>query len=906
MAINQGKYKPTICAIDEVDDRSYKLHNSQDEMVSKQQLQQIEGSETAPLTTNQQKLHMDDGSHLTPKDLEAARQDALNEVSTGGGGRTPAANTPNSTHPSANGLRALLLPGRRSFDALMSLSRKRRILYVTTACLCALLLLIIILLLAFWPEVPFYLRAPLCLEKECVESSRQLLLWANTSKSPCHETYEWACGNFASDYANHDYFVIKRGEWNYKTYNEYQGESDLTVHTLVSLFTDFLIPVELDELNRFISMLPNSGEGAYSVESTVTSLYRSCREIDSLDKSQSDLLLKRAIKSVGGWQAFRDSKRLQDWEYKKALPHIHTKYGIFPYYKVSVENGFNNPHDYVITLDEGEIGLPDKYFYGTDVDEEVVRGYKLLLRDFAINMGIVSREADLFADDIFHYERRIVKHIEDAKASGDRQLNKLMRLADLKTTAPSLPILESLQTIFPKTKITEDTEVLVRDVEVLHALSILLSTSDKKPINNFIVWSLARRMLPHLSKEYRILAEHFDHSVYGRTASYPRWLICSKVVREWLPFAVDALQQQPPRQQFETAPVSVASPRGGSLNKTHGNEEFLRLMFYSLRSQLKDSLGQAQWLEPAARQFIQKKLTEMRLQFGIPDEVLQQPNYLADYYSDLMLNNLYFVEHLESIWAFRRMRMEKKLTTLGMLDVIVSEMYTRDDPQAIAYSNKLNMLLVSRVLISSNYYDYRYPVAVNFARIGTDILEALIDNFSTFLLQFNAQSVDVSDAVPEIRYAQPDVNCLAAGQPPRLAHELSELSSSALKSFHVTLSAARTAARALSSFVGAVDAGNAIQGAGIDQVNTYEALGLTRRLRVPGLRSFNENELFTLAYMQQHCSTTIADKDYARIKPHVESQLAERYLFNATWQHIQFLPRSTNCAVSEESCSNLL
>lgn len=43
---------------------------------------------------------------------------------------------------------------------------------------------------------------------------------------------------------------------------------------------------------------------------------------------------------------------------------------------------------------------------------------------------------------------------------------------------------------------------------------------------------------------------------------------------------------------------------------------------------------------------------------------------------------------------------------------IVSEMYTRDNPQAIAYSNKLNMLLVSKVLISSNYYDYRYPVYV--------------------------------------------------------------------------------------------------------------------------------------------------------------------------------------------------
>lgn len=106
MALNQGKYKPTICAIDEVDDRSYKLHTGQDDERSLghgQSKQQIEGSETAPLTTNQQKLHMDDAG-LTPKELEAARKEALSEAS-GVGGVTPTANTPNSTHASANGLR---------------------------------------------------------------------------------------------------------------------------------------------------------------------------------------------------------------------------------------------------------------------------------------------------------------------------------------------------------------------------------------------------------------------------------------------------------------------------------------------------------------------------------------------------------------------------------------------------------------------------------------------------------------------------------------------------------------------------------------------------------------------------------------------------------------------------------
>lgn len=106
MALNQGKYKPTICAIDEVDDRSYKLHPSQnDERIdSHGSKQQIEGSETAPLTTNQQKLHMEEAG-LTPKELEAARKEALSDANAMGGGVTPTANTPNSTHASANGLR---------------------------------------------------------------------------------------------------------------------------------------------------------------------------------------------------------------------------------------------------------------------------------------------------------------------------------------------------------------------------------------------------------------------------------------------------------------------------------------------------------------------------------------------------------------------------------------------------------------------------------------------------------------------------------------------------------------------------------------------------------------------------------------------------------------------------------
>ncbi|XP_053949080.1 protein gone early isoform X1 [Anastrepha ludens] len=880
MSVNQGKYKPSICAIDEVDDRCLKNDDLQK--------QQIEGSETAPLTTNQQKLHIEPSSHVG-KDVESQIDDNI-----GGNGNSKADGATGGTgNAAANGFRALLLPGRLSLDALMQLSRKRRILYITTVCFCALLLVIIVMMIAFWPEVPFYFRAELCLEKECVQTSQQLLLWANVSKNPCHDTYEWACGNFAREYAENDYYVMKRGEWNYKTYNEYE---------------------ELNELNRFISMLPSSG-AASTVESLISSLYRSCREIDTLDKSQSDLLLKKAIKSVEDWQAFRDSNRLRNWEYKKALVHLQTIYGIFPYYKVSVENRFNKPHDYIITLDEGEIGLPDRYFYNIDQNDEIVRGYKLLLRDFAINMGIVSNEADLFADEIFHYEKRIVSHIDAVKQSDESKLNEIKTLAEMKTIAPSLPIMESLQAIFSSTKISDETEILVRDVNVFRELSIVVSTSDKKPINNFIIWSLARHLLPHLSQEYRNLVENFDHAIYGRTATYPRWMVCSQIVRDWLPFAVDALQQHQNTERTKSKRYASQDYKNGEPDSTHypsksqGNDAFLRLMYYSLQNQLKDSVNQANWIDKRVKSYIIDKLTTMRLQIGIPEEALNEKTYIEEYYDNLSLNNLYFVEYLESIWSFRKMRMEAKLKAMSIVDTIVSEMYTRETPQPISYSNILNMLIISRGVAASEYYDYRYPIPINFARIGADILEVLIDSIYTFVEQYKAEHAILTNESLAAQFDLPkvDVSCmLGEAVAHNHASELDELSTHALRSFHYTLSAARIAARAQTTFIEAIDAGSPIIGASIDQWLTYENLRLTQRPRMPGLRSFNENELFTLAYMQKHCSTLIADKDYAPIKPHVEQQLAEEYLFKATWQHIQFLPRSISCSTSEARCSNIL
>lgn len=44
---------------------------------------------------------------------------------------------------------------------------------------------------------------------------------------------------------------------------------------------------------------------------------------------------------------------------------------------------------------------------------QITIAYKMLLRDFAINFGIVSDLAKQFSDEVYHYERRLVNDVPE-------------------------------------------------------------------------------------------------------------------------------------------------------------------------------------------------------------------------------------------------------------------------------------------------------------------------------------------------------------------------------------------------------------------------------------------------------------------------------------------------------------
>lgn len=106
------------------------------------------------------------------------------------------------------------------------------------------------------------------------------------------------------------------------------------------------------------------------------------------------------------------------------------------------------------------------------VGTQLIEAYKMLMRDFAINFGTVAEVANKFAEEMFHFEKRIVNALP-----ADRK-PVIVTLGDVKKLAPMLPVLGTITTTFSNTRLDDRTPIWIEDVNMLREMSIIVSTTD--------------------------------------------------------------------------------------------------------------------------------------------------------------------------------------------------------------------------------------------------------------------------------------------------------------------------------------------------------------------------------------------------------------------------------------------
>lgn len=124
-------------------------------------------------------------------------------------------------------------------------------------------------------------------------------------------------------------------------------------------------------------------------------------------------------------------------------------------------------------------------------------------------------------------------------------VSKVIRLYDVKTRTHSLPIDISIQNMFSNYRVDDDTPIKVKDLELIHQISVVATATEPKILNDFVMWTVVRHFLPLMSHKIRSSLDNFNRKLYGNQFTDMPWNFCTQLTRDWMRFGIEALRQNP-------------------------------------------------------------------------------------------------------------------------------------------------------------------------------------------------------------------------------------------------------------------------------------------------------------------------------------------------------------------------
>lgn len=219
--------------------------------------------------------------------------------------------------------------------------------------------------------------------------------------------------------------------------------------------------------------------------------------------------------------------------------------------------------------------------------------------------------------------------------------------------------------------------MLVYSPVALKMISQIITTTDKEILNNFVMWSLIRHFVPYMSRNFRLSMQEFEKVLYGVQSKQPIWHFCTKVVQQWMPYGLEALRENPDlivhdrseREYSEHHPViDSLDPYQSSqlVNDDHirYDDELVKMIFYHIRDEYKAAVINSNWINEKLTKFITDKLSMMRVQIGIPGDLVKSEKQVNQFYNDWVLDNLLFVDNVASHWVFAKRQMDRMLDNM--------------------------------------------------------------------------------------------------------------------------------------------------------------------------------------------------------------------------------------------------
>lgn len=517
-------------------------------------------------------------------------------------------------------------------------------------------------------------------------------------------------------------------------------------------------------------------------------------------------------------------------------------------------------------------------------DDPSVKAYQTFLKDSAQLFGAASTEAHKFSVDMFNFEKRLAEITPDFEYLADplKTFNR-MTMKDLHTMSMNIPWLEIAKAAYSEAPLSEDTEVVVISPQYVADIAVILSTTDRGSLNNYLMWQLARAYMPYLSKPFRESVEQYRKALTGAPKPAERWEFCAMTTERFFAHLTSAM---------------VADTR--SRSEDNGRQKVAEKLFDYLKHNIARSISVSSAYDYPARRAAISKLKNMTVQVGTPD-FLRDRKYLKFMYAALLVQKTDFFQNILYGVMFLRKRQELALVSpseenrwMEALNPVAGPAPTGSEPaSSVTYVTSANKIVVPELFLQTPMFHAGFPNSVNLGGLGVYMAKAMLEGVLGRGLLYEPDgrlrphngSLFGSDPASAFQDPRPileaDAECL-----------VDKYSAAGLDTVDQLLKCRMDSAMIVAALWQAY-------------VTLEDILELERGILLPAMETMDPQALFFLAFGQTLCS--LSTDSASDIQRTANNRLSNRPLLMGTLSQVYKFQHFYHCPYDEEqNCGRLV
>ncbi|TRY81157.1 hypothetical protein TCAL_12081 [Tigriopus californicus] len=637
-------------------------------------------------------------------------------------------------------------------------------------------------------------RKELCLTKTCIQLTSQLFDNMNLKADPCHDFYEFTCGNFVRTKEIPEDKGQVNGFERVKNLFEKQGKALLE---------------------------KEQPEGDWEIFKHFRTHYKACMNESAIEE-KSLTLIKTKLESLGGWPILKgedwsdEDFRLEDY----LVTAIQEGVRSFSLFEISVEIDEKTNDSHVIKLDQAMFGI-SREFLAQGRQERTVQAYRKYMNETAQHFGVKSENLDEL-DKVLDLEIELA----GIALSQENRRNPILRYNELKAEEIPSTIVPSwtklMQKIFQNETITGEEKVgrqertvqayrkymnetaqhfgvksekldeldKVLDLEIELAGIALSQENRRNPIlryNELKAEEIPSTIVPSWSKlmqkifqnetitgEEKVVIKDLDYfrnleSVlegYSRRtlANFLGWTMIKNLDSYLDSFMLDKKQElqavlkgtrsQPLRWKRCVKAVGFNNYDPKSFKIGVGSmhvleyfppkaKEIVEGMLRRIRATFSELIVNSNWMDDATIGEAQAKLDRMDQMIGYPDELLDEEKVTSLYEGLEVSDDQYLQNHLTATKIYDKIKLQR-------LRKPASEFkwtYMSTSALVNAFNKwEINTMLFNAAFLQDIFFQTEAPMYKNYGAVGVAIGHEITHGFDN-----NGRKFDLDDKAFDVK-----------------------------------------------------------------------------------------------------------------------------------------------------------